>query len=169
MRIFLVGFMGAGKSVVGKRLAKSLNLSFFDLDAEIENRYHMSVSSIFQSFDEECFRRLETETLKSFADKDGYVLSCGGGTPCFNDNMTLINGLGLSVYIKMPAKALANRISMSHKKRPLTADKTEAELLEYVEATLAVREPFYSMASISVEGLNLDKDALVEKITKMIR
>ena len=160
--------MGAGKTVVGKRLAKSLGLSFYDLDAEIEMRYKMSVSAIFQNFDESCFRKLETETLKMFSEKDDCIVSCGGGTPCFNDNMSLINSLGVSVYIKMPAKALANRIINSHKKRPLASGKTESELVDYVEKTLAVREPFYAMANISVDGINLDKNELSEKIRQML-
>jgi len=168
MRIFLVGFMGAGKSVIGRRLAKSLNISFYDLDEEIESRYKMSVTSIFQKYDEACFRKLETTVLESFSEKDNYVLSCGGGTPCFGNNMALLNSLGTTIYIKLPAEKLAGRIANSFHKRPLTEGKLEAELASYVRETLNVREPFYSMAQITVAGSETDKDELVEKIVQIL-
>ena len=164
MRIFLVGFMGAGKSVIGRRLAKSLDLSFYDLDEEIESRYKMSVSSIFHKYDEACFRKLETSVLESFSEKDNYVLSCGGGTPCFGNNMSLLNSLGTTIYIKLPAEKLASRIANSFHKRPLTEGKSEAELASYVRESLSVRETFYSKAKIIVDGSDADKDALLEKI-----
>ena len=164
MRIFLVGFMGAGKSVIGRRLAKLLDLSFYDLDEEIESRYKMSVSSIFQKYDEACFRKLETTVLESFSEKDNFVLSCGGGTPCFGNNMELMNSLGTTIYIKAPAEELASRIAASYHKRPLTEGKSDAELTDYVAATLNAREPFYAKSKITVDGSGTDKDALVERI-----
>ena len=167
MRIFLVGFMGAGKSVIGRRLAKSLNISFYDLDEEIESRYKMSVSSIFKKYDEACFRKLETSVLESFSEKDNYVLSCGGGTPCFDDNMELMNSLGTTIYIKVQAEELASRISASYHKRPLTEGKSDEELECYVRETLTVREQFYSMAKITVDGSGTDKDVVVERVLEL--
>ncbi|MBO4874260.1 MAG: shikimate kinase [Bacteroidales bacterium] len=164
MRIFLVGFMGAGKSVIGRRLAKSLDLSFYDLDEEIESRYKMSVSSIFQKYDEACFRKLETTVLESFSEKDKFVLSCGGGTPCFGNNMELMNSLGTTIYIKVQTEELSSRISASYHKRPLTEGKSDAELADYVAATLKAREPFYAKSKITVDATGTDKDALTEKI-----
>ncbi len=164
MRIFLVGFMGAGKSVVGRRLAKSLNLSFYDLDEEIESHYKMSVSAIFQKYDEACFRKLETSVLESFSSKDNFVLSCGGGTPCFGENMAFMNSIGTTIYIKLPADELVGRISSSYNKRPLTDGKSDEELASYVDAMLKKREPFYSMAKITVDASGTDKETLVEKI-----
>ncbi len=160
--------MGAGKTVVGKRLAKSLGLSFYDLDAEIEANFKMSIPTIFNTFGENNFRNLETQTLKQFASSDNFVLSCGGGTPCFNDNILQINNLGISIYIKMPAKALVNRIQNSHKKRPLTEGKSPDELLKYTEETLAFREQFYNQSKIIVDGLNLNIEELVEKIKVLL-
>ena len=164
MRIFLVGFMGAGKSVVGRRLAKSLNLSFYDLDEEIESHYKMSVSAIFQKYDEACFRKLETSVLESFSNKDDFVLSCGGGTPCFGENMALMNSIGTTIYIKLPTDELVGRISSSYHKRPLTDGKSDEDLASYVDAMLKKREPFYSMAKITVDASGTDKETLVEKI-----
>ena len=168
MRIFLVGFMGAGKSVIGRRLAKSLSLSFYDLDEEIESRYKMSVSAIFQKYDEDCFRKLETSTLESFSKLDNFVLSCGGGTPCFGENMSLMNSLGSTIYIKITADELTERIANSFHKRPLTEGKSDAELAEYVTSTLKTREHYYSMAKITVDGSGTDKNALTERILETI-
>lgn len=167
MRIFLVGFMGAGKSVIGRRLAKSLNLSFYDLDEEIESHYRMSVSAIFQKYDEACFRKLENSVLKSFSQRDNFVLSCGGGTPCFGDNMELMNTLGTTIYIKLSANELSGRIANSFHKRPLTEGKSDEELENYVRKTLNVRERFYSMAKITVDGYGTDKDAVVKRVLEL--
>lgn len=157
--------MGAGKSVIGRLLSKSLNLSFYDLDSEIEAKYRTTISSIFSKYDEACFRKLETSVLQSFSDNDNFVMSCGGGTPCFNDNMKLMNSLGITVYLKLLPDTLATRIYDSAKKRPLTAEKSRDELSEYVSKMLNTREAFYSMAKISVDCTNADKDEIVERIT----
>lgn len=169
MRIFLVGFMGAGKSVVGRRLAKSLNLSFYDLDEEIESHYKMSVSAIFQKYDEACFRKLETSILKSFSSKDNFVLSCGGGTPCFGENMAFMKSIGTTIYMKLSTDELVGRISSSYHKRPLTEGKSDEELASYVDAMLKKREPFYSMAKITVDASGTDKETLVEKILLVLQ
>lgn len=169
MRIFLVGFMGAGKSVVGRRLAKSLNLSFYDLDEEIESHYKMSVSAIFQKYDEACFRKLETSVLESFSNKDNFVLSCGGGTPCFGENMAFMKSIGTTIYIKLSTDELVGRISSSYHKRPLTEGKSDEELASYVDAMLKKREPFYSMAKITVDASGTDKETLVEKILLVLQ
>ncbi|MBR4584954.1 MAG: shikimate kinase [Bacteroidales bacterium] len=168
MRIFLVGFMGAGKSVIGRLLTKSLNHDFYDLDSEIESKYRTSVSSIFAKYDEACFRTLETTVLQSFSDKNDFVMSCGGGTPCFNKNMELMNSLGITVYLKLPPDVLATRIYNSVKTRPLTAEKSQEELAEYVEKTLNSRESFYSMAKITVNCTDADKDEIVKRIASAI-
>ena len=156
--------MGAGKSVVGRRLANSLNLSFYDLDEEIESHYKMSVSAIFQKYDEACFRKLETSVLESFSNKDNFVLSCGGGTPCFGENMAFMNSIGTTIYIKLSTDELVGRISSSYHKRPLTEGKSDEELASYVDAMLKKRDPFYSMAKITVDASGTDKETLVEKI-----
>ncbi|MBR3947160.1 MAG: shikimate kinase [Bacteroidales bacterium] len=169
MRIFLVGFMGAGKSVVGRRLAKSLNLSFYDLDEEIESHYKMSVSAIFQKYDEACFRKLETSVLESFSNKDNFVLSCGGGTPCFGENMAFMKSIGTTIYMKLSTDELVGRISSSYHKRPLTEGKSDEELASYVDAMLKKREPFYSMAKITVDASGTDKETLVEKILLVLQ
>lgn len=161
--------MGAGKSVVGRRLAKSLNLSFYDLDEEIESHYKMSVSAIFQKYDEACFRKLETSVLESFSNKDNFVLSCGGGTPCFGENMAFMKSIGTTIYMKLSTDELVGRISSSYHKRPLTEGKSDEELASYVDAMLKKREPFYSMAKITVDASGTDKETLVEKILLVLQ
>lgn len=160
--------MGAGKSVIGRSVAKSLNLKFYDLDTEIENRYHLSIESIFKRFDEDCFRNLESHTLNEIIKEDNFLLSCGGGTPCFNNNMQTIKEHGCSIYIKLPPKALLSRITNSKKKRPLIGNKTPEELLEYITKNLDDREKFYSHADITIEGLNLNKGELIQTISEYI-
>jgi len=164
MRIFLIGFMGSGKSVIGKKLASELNIEFFDLDTLLEERYKMTIPGIFEKFGETQFRELETLTLKSIINNDNYVLSCGGGTPCYNDNLSLINNTGISIYIKMDKKSLSERLLKSKTKRPLLKDLTLETLPEKVEQMLIIREEFYSQAHITLEGVGLT----VEKIVKSL-
>jgi shikimate kinase len=161
MKIFLIGFMGSGKSVFGKRLARHLNLDFEDLDTLIEEKFKMSVPGIFSQFDESTFRNLETKVLHSFTNQDNFILSCGGGTPCFNNNIDFINDLGISIYIKMPVGALADRLSKSKTKRPLIHDTPPELLIEKIRTLLEKREPIYSQAKIIVDGINLCPEDLI--------
>ncbi len=155
MKIFLIGFMGSGKSVFGKKLAKNLGLEFADLDELIEQRYRMTIPGIFTRFDEPLFRDLESKTLKDFIINDNFVLACGGGTPCFNNNMNIINESGISIYIKMNPGALASRLTKSKTKRPLIAGLTTEELYDKISGMLESREKYYSLAKFTVEGINL--------------
>ena len=129
----------------------------------------MSVSAIFQKYDEACFRKLETSVLESFSNKDNFVLSCGGGTPCFSENMAFMNSIGTTIYIKLSTDELVGRISSSYHKRPLTEGKSDEELASYVDAMLKKREPFYSMAKITVDASGTDKETLVEKILLVLQ
>jgi shikimate kinase len=164
MKIFLIGFMGSGKSVSGKKLAASLGLSFADLDTLIESNYKMSIPGIFSQFDETVFRKLETKVLKEFIEGDNFVLSCGGGTPCFNNNMDLIKKSGISIYIKLSPKALAERLIKSKTKRPLIQNISPEQLVSKIEEMLCQREKYYSQSSITIEGLNLKVSDIIEQI-----
>lgn len=162
MKIFLIGFMGSGKSVFGKKLATRLGLEFADLDTIIEDKYKMTIPAIFSQFDEKQFRKLETLTLNEFIDKDNFVLACGGGTPCFNENMTLINNAGLSIYIKLNEKTLTDRLIKSKTKRPLLLNISEAELTAKIITMLSQRESFYNKAKFIVDGINLKPEDVIE-------
>jgi shikimate kinase len=164
MKIFLIGFMGSGKSVFGKKLAKHLDLEFADLDTLIEQRYKMTVPGIFTRFDEPLFRNLETKTLNDFIANDNFVLACGGGTPCFNNNMDLINDSGISIYLEMNPKALSDRLIKSKTKRPLLANTNPEELYTKISQMLESRDKFYSKASYIVDGVNLKVEDIITLI-----
>jgi shikimate kinase len=159
--------MGSGKSVSGRKLASSLGLSFADLDTLIEQNYKMTIPGIFSQFDETVFRKLETKVLTDFIKNDNFVLSCGGGTPCFNNNMELIKKNGISVYIKLSPKSLADRLIKSKTKRPLIQNIEPEQLVSKIEEMLYYRENFYSQSNITIEGLNLKVGDIIEQITAL--
>lgn len=159
--------MGCGKSVLGKRLASGLGLKFADLDTLIEERYKMTVPSIFSHFDEKVFRQIETEMLQNYSSSNNeFVLACGGGTPCFNNNMEIINSSGISIYIKLNSKALTDRLLKSKTNRPLIKNISSNELLQKVDELLVQRECFYNKAQIIVEGINLTSEDIIAILPK---
>lgn len=159
--------MGSGKSVSGRKLASSIGLSFADLDTLIEQNYKMTIPGIFSQFDETVFRKLESKVLNEFVKNDDFVLSCGGGTPCFNNNMELIKKSGISIYIKLSPKALADRLLKSKTKRPLIQNIEHEQLVPKIEEMLLYREKFYCQSDITVEGLNLKVGDIIEQITAL--
>lgn len=165
-KIFLMGFMGCGKSTHGKKLAKLLNRPFIDLDHYIEKKEELSIDGIFKTKGEDYFRQKETEYLNQVINRyPTSVISLGGGTPCFNNNITLILKSGLSVYIEMPAESLHFRLSQSLTARPLIQNKSAEEALEFVKTLLKKRESFYLQAPITVNGHNLTAEKILEAIS----
>ncbi|MEZ5082052.1 MAG: shikimate kinase [Bacteroidales bacterium] len=152
MRIYLVGYMGSGKTTLGKKLANEFKYKHVDLDKNIENKYHITIPDIFHRFDEKTFRKLEHESLKETLTSDNIVISTGGGTPCFYDNMEIINKHGVSVYIKMTPDSLLKRLLKAKKKRPLIQKKSPEEIKEFIEQQLDLREPFYNQAHYTIQG-----------------
>ena len=152
-RIFLIGYMGSGKTTVGQLLATQLGYGFIDMDNRIEGKLFKSVSQIFTELGEDQFRMLERQCLHEVAEFDHVVISTGGGVPCFFDNMEYMNKQGVTVYLKLSSADLAERLELSHaNKRPLLADRKGEELLHFISEGLAKREPFYSQAAYSVSG-----------------
>lgn len=143
MVIILVGFMGCGKTTLGRKLAKQLNYEFVDADDAIEARYQTSVKDIFAKFGEAHFRKLEREFILSLKDRDNMVLSTGGGMPCFGDNMQLLNEIGITFYLQRSVNELANRLIHAKKPRPLIQGKNQAELIDFIATLLPEREFFY--------------------------
>ncbi|NDV94318.1 shikimate kinase [Dysgonomonas sp. 521] len=150
-RIFLIGYMGAGKTTAGRELAKELGLEFVDLDHFIQARYQKSVGQIFADVGESEFRNIEMNILKEVGEFENIVISTGGGTPCFFDNMDYMNQTGTTVYLKASPEALSSRLNLCKEKRPLIKDKNEEELFLFVVESLEKREPFYSKAKIIFE------------------
>ena len=159
--IVLVGFSGSGKSTLGKRLAACLGLTFYDLDAELEKRYSISIMAFFQKYGENAFRICERSLFLELLGRGESVISTGGGTPCFFDTMDTIVERAFSIYIKLSPKSLCNRILNSKRKRPLLLGKSEAELLAYIEETLFSREKYYSRANMVLKGEDLSSKDLL--------
>jgi shikimate kinase len=168
MKIFLIGYMGSGKSTAGKKLAAKLGLSFLDLDEYIEKEYDKTITEIFDTEGEERFRELEHLYLKKVMTLDNLVISLGGGTPCFYNHMELINNNGISIYLKMSVDALANRLANAKKKRPLIQDMSEFDLKNFISANLTKREPFYLQAHYKVKAKNLNVDELADFLKKEV-
>lgn len=153
-RIFLIGYMGSGKTTVGRLLASKLGYGFIDMDLHIEEKQFKSVSQLFAEKGEDEFRLLEQQSLHEVAEFENVVISTGGGVPCFFDNMDYMNSHGLTVYLKLSPSQLAERLEASRAgKRPLLAGRKGDELLQFIVAGLAVREPFYKQATLSVSGI----------------
>ena len=166
-RIFLIGYMGAGKTTVGKLLATRLNMPFIDLDAYIEQRFFKTVSQIFEEKGEDGFRKIEQAMLREITDFEDTILAVGGGTPCFFDNMQVMNEKGLTVYLKTSPEMLCKTLSKAKTKRPLIANKTDEELLAFIEENLAKREFFYTQAQAIVSTEN-DIKNIVEEICGLL-
>ena len=149
-RIFIVGYMGVGKTTVGKHLSKRLDLEFIDLDVYIQNKYHATIPQLFDTKGEDGFRKLERVALMEVAQFENVIVSTGGGTPCFFDNMQLMNQAGKTVYIQCDPEELAERLLASKTVRPIIAGKSREELIPFIEEHLAEREPFYRQADIIV-------------------
>lgn len=156
MNVYCIGYMGAGKSTLGKKLAASLSYQFLDLDTYIEKTSGRKISYLFSQGMEELFRKLERVALIYTATKTNMVISTGGGTPCFFDNIDMINRNGVSIYFELDAKSLAQRLEMAKVKRPLLKDKTSEELEAFVSQHLAEREAIYKQAHIEENVLNFN-------------
>ncbi|MGC8865385.1 MAG: shikimate kinase [Bacteroidales bacterium] len=164
MRIYLVGYMASGKTYTGPKLAEALGYGFVDLDEMFEAQYRISIQKFFQKYGEDAFRPLESKLLHSTFQLSNHVISTGGGTACFFDNMELMNQQGLTVYLKQSAEALFQRLRLSRKPRPLIKDAGDEELRKQIENHLNERIPYYEKARIIV-------DAAIEisKLTDIIR
>jgi shikimate kinase len=157
--------MGSGKSTAGKKLASLLDYTFIDLDNMIENETDHTIAEWF-SAGESKFREIESMVLRQTDDFKNSVISTGGGTPCFHDNMQWMNENGVTVYIKMSTGGLFHRLIYSKTTRPLLAGKTDVELMEFITESLKEREFFYSQAHYTFKGENLDVKELLETLRK---
>ena len=167
--IILIGYMGSGKTTVGRQLALSLGRTFYDLDWYIESRYRTTVTRIFAERGEAGFRELERAMLHEVAEFEDIVLSLGGGTPCFFDNMDYINSVGETVYLKATPEVLTQHLLMGKGKRPLIEGKTPEEMLAYIRESLREREPFYRRAQHALDVTLLDNHAKIDATVELLR
>ncbi|HAD10337.1 MAG TPA: shikimate kinase AroK [Porticoccaceae bacterium] len=165
-RIFLVGPMGAGKTTVGKQLAKLLNLAFIDLDAEIESRCGADIQWIFDVEGEEGFRRRESSILSEVAAQDRIVIATGGGAVLRPENRALLKKSGTVIYLSIPAEALYQR-TLRDTKRPLLQVEDRRAVIERL---IAEREPFYQeVADIIYDGVNANPQASANALISLIQ
>ena len=154
MLIFLVGYMGCGKTTFGRDLANKLNLQFADLDELIEERYKISINDFFLKYGEENFRRIENMMLREQLTKHRIVISTGGGTPCFYNNMELMNRHGVTIFLNTPVPVIVDRLINGKRKRPLIMGLEIFELTFKINQHLAQRIIYYNKAQYM---LNLEE------------
>lgn len=165
--VFIIGFMTAGKTREGKRLAKLMNKKFIDLDRYIEEREKKTVVQIFNEKGEENFRKIESEVLKSIDANENLIVSCGGGTPCFHRNMNWMNDNGIVIWLKVSTKTVLKRVAESKKQRPLLKTLEGNDLVNFINQKMIEREPFYSQAHIQMNTEHLSLEKLVEEINRV--
>jgi len=164
MLFFLNGFMGSGKSHWGKIWAAQYKLGFVDLDGAIEADEGKSVVDIFESKGETYFRDLEADKLREMGDLKNTIVACGGGTPCFKDNMQWMKENGITVYISATPDEILRRLAKGQEQRPLIKKLNQAELLFFIEQKLKERESFYKQANIILPSADITEHTFEEKI-----
>lgn len=163
-RVFLIGYMGAGKSRLGKELAEALNLPFMDSDAQIEQKEGKNITEIFRTKGEAYFRQKEAEFVRALAKKNAFVCATGGGLPCFHNLMQELNEIGTTIYLKNNAETLAKRLRKETDKRPKLSELAPDELIEFISKSVKERESVYTMAHFSLN----ENEQTVEKIRSIL-
>lgn len=161
--------MASGKTTLGRALARTYGLGFIDLDRYVEGRMHASVSDIFAARGEEGFRQLERNMLHEVSEFEDVVVACGGGTPCFFDNMELLNSHGITVFLDTGPKILFRRLKQASAARPLVAGKSDEELRRTIAEGLEKRRPYYSQAAIKIDGGRLESRSQVDETVETLR
>jgi len=164
MRVYLIGYMGSGKTTVSRKLASAMNMDVLDLDVLFEERFKIEIANFFNKYDESLFRKLESQLLKETTAYDNVIIATGGGTPCFYNNMEWMNQNGLTVYLRIHPNTALTRLLTSKKKRPLVMNKSESELLDFIKEHMRQRNIFYAQADVVIKGESLDINELTEMI-----
>ncbi|MCF6333009.1 MAG: shikimate kinase [Draconibacterium sp.] len=165
MRIYLIGYMGCGKSTLGRKLSKHLNLQFVDMDHYIEERNCKTIPQIFAEEGEVEFRKKERKALEELSGFNDIVIATGGGAPCFFDNIELMNNSGKTIYLNIDPTILADRLLNSKTVRPLIHGKSREELVAFIDETLEKRDEFYKKAEFQITKSNINLDELKEMIS----
>lgn len=162
-RVFLIGYMGSGKTTLGKACSAATGLQFVDLDWYIEERMHKSISDLFAERGEDGFRLLEQKMLHEAGEFENVLIACGGGTPCFFDNMDYMNHTGETVFLDVCPEVLFRRLKIAKAKRPLLANKTDEELMQVITSALEKRLPYYSKAKWRFNAEELESYAQIDR------
>lgn len=171
MKYFLIGYMGSGKTSIGKLLSNNLKLPFYDLDAYIEKEENQSISEIFKTKGEIYFRNAEHEILKKLlSKKEPMVLALGGGTPCYAGNMDMVIESGISLYLHYPLEVLVDRLWDAKESRPIIAHLESKTILEdFIRKHLFERNPYYMQATYNIRLLDETLDEAVQKIQALLQ
>ncbi|MCF0208705.1 MAG: shikimate kinase [Bacteroidaceae bacterium] len=161
-RIILIGYMGAGKTTIGHQLSKKTGLMFYDLDWYIESRHRTTVANIFAEKGEEGFRKMEQAMLHEVAEFEDVIISCGGGTPCFFDNIDYLNAQGETFYLKCSPDVLYKHLKMGKVVRPLLQNKTPEEVETFIAEQLQYREQFYNKAKHIIDVSLMDTSEKIQ-------
>lgn len=166
-RLILIGFMGSGKTTLGRALAKELGLTFIDLDNYIELRRCKSINRIFEESGEDGFRTIERNLLHEVCEFENVVISAGGGTPCFFDNIDYMNAQGTTIYLQVSNERLLERLRIAKSRRPLLKDKNDEGIKAFIEEQLARREKYYLQADYTFASDRLeDKEQIAESVAR---
>ena len=168
-RIILIGYMGSGKTTVGKALSKETGMMFYDLDWYIESRMHKTVAQIFAERGEEGFRKIEYNMLHEVAEFEDVIISCGGGTPCFFDNIDYLNGQGDVCYLKATPEVLYKHLLMGKVERPLIKGKSPEELINFITEQVGKREEFYTKARYTLDVSLMDSFEKIQLSVEALR
>lgn len=165
MRIYLIGYMGCGKSTLGRRLSEYLGMQFVDMDHYIEMRNHKTIPQIFAEDGESEFRNKERKALEELSEFTDTVIATGGGAPCFFDNIDLMNKTGKTIYINIDPIILAERLLKSKTERPLIKGKSKEELITFIGDTLQKRNQFYKQAKYEITRPDIELEFVKEMIS----
>ena len=165
MRIFLIGFMGSGKTYWGRLLSEKLNLPFFDLDEEVVNAEKKSITEIFAREGEEYFRLKEKEILHSIAENNTrFIMSCGGGAPCYFNNIEYMHKVGTTVWLNTSIDTLYSRLIKEKEQRPLLKNLTDDNLKIFIKKKFSDRKIYYEQADMKIEDENITLEKFIEKL-----
>lgn len=167
--IYLIGYMGSGKTTLGRAVALAMSMRFVDMDEYIEQRRGMSVREIFAKEGEEAFRRLERDALDEVSAMRDVIVATGGGTPCQPGLMQTMLDTGLTVWLDVPVERLHERLAIAREQRPLIASLDDPELREYITRNLGLRKPHYSRAALTFDASRLeDADQIAQSTDQFI-
>lgn len=162
MRIFLIGYMGSGKTTMGRELASALGLTFIDLDTFLEEKYFRTIPQIFAEEGEAGFRMKERKVLEEVSDFDHVIIATGGGAPCFFDNIDLMNNSGICIFLDVDVSSLVDRLIHARTERPLIKGKSPDELHAFIEGMLEKRRPFYEKARYILKGSEIKPEQVIK-------
>jgi shikimate kinase len=163
-KVYIIGFMGSGKTTTGLKLARLLGWKFTDLDKCIEEHTGLSIPEIFETHGEKWFRKIESEMLRNLDSDTNMVVSTGGGAPCYEDNMDYMLETGLTLYLKLTPGQLKSRLTGTDGERPLIKDLGEEGLLPFIEKRLPEREKWYGRAELTFDGFDTDLKQIFSQV-----